>query len=293
MSFRIFQNLQCVFYSVYRCISSVLEFPIMLGYITRTSFIYWDLLELTLCIGLYPDGGRGTSFITALEDSTEWLPLDFLLLEELGRESACLLQNREVYGTWTFKTFLIYIYSLKNPGSMQPQTVNVFKLININMCNWYFTSIKLIQCIKNLQKISITADERNENETKCINNNKIQIIQKNYKIRINKSSIFFTCDFDDQHSNWVVCDATATEYLVWLFPCGLVDIQNCPENSASHCQSLENLADDTDVGQGQKHTAVAPFVRSGLLDYMAHVNYSTHVVLDNKVSYYSSLTIFS
>lgn len=33
-----------------------------------------------------------TSFITALEDSTEWLPLDFLLLEELGRESACLLR---------------------------------------------------------------------------------------------------------------------------------------------------------------------------------------------------------
>lgn len=154
-------------------------------------------------------------------------------------------------------------------------------------------SPQLIQCIKNLQKISITADEKNENETKCINNNMIQIIQKNYKIRINKSSIFFTCGFDDQHLHWVVCDATATEYLVWLFPCGLVDIQNCPENSASHCQSLENLADDTDVGQGQKHTAVAPFVRSGLLDYMAHVNYSTHVVLDNKVSYYSSFTIFS
>lgn len=72
-----------------------------------------------------------------------------------------------------------------------------------------------------------------------------------------------------------------------------MDIQNCPENSASHYQSLENLADDTDAGQGQKHTAVAPFVRSGLLDYMAHVNYSTHVVLDNKVSYYSSFTIFS
>lgn len=141
LSFRIFQNLQCVFYSVYRCISSVLEFPIMLGYITRTSFIYWDLSELTLCIGLYPDGGRGTSFITALEDSTEWLPLDFLLLEELGRESACLLQNHEVYGTWTFKTFLIYIYSFKNPDSIQPQTVNVSKLININMCNWYFASI--------------------------------------------------------------------------------------------------------------------------------------------------------
>lgn len=81
------------------------NFPIMLGYITRTSSVYWDLSELTLCIGLYPDGGRGTSFITALEDSTEWLPLDFLLLEELGRESACLLQNHEVYGTWTLKTF--------------------------------------------------------------------------------------------------------------------------------------------------------------------------------------------
>lgn len=51
-------------------------------------------------------------------------------------------------------------------------------------------SPQLIQCIKNLQKISITADEKNENETKCINNNMIQIIQKNYKIRINKSSIF-------------------------------------------------------------------------------------------------------
>lgn len=49
-------------------------------------------------------------------------------------------------------------------------------------------SPQFIQCIKNLQKISITADEKNE--TKCINNNMIQIIQKNYKIRINKSSIF-------------------------------------------------------------------------------------------------------
>lgn len=46
------------------------------------------------------------------------------------------------------KRFLIYIYSLKNPGSIQPQTVNIFKLININMCNGYFTSINSIYELK-------------------------------------------------------------------------------------------------------------------------------------------------
>lgn len=157
------------------------------------------------------------------------------------------------------------------------------------MCNWYFISN---ECIKNLQRISITTDKKNWHKTKCINNNIESDHTKNYKNRIFQA-FFFTCGFDDQHLYWVVCDAAASEYLVWLFPCGLVDIQNCPENSASHFQSLENLADDTGVGQGQRHTAVVPFVRSGLLDYMAHVSYSTHVVLDNKVSYYSSFTIFS
>lgn len=99
-------------------------------------------------------------------------------------------------------------------------------------------SPQLIQWIKNLQKISITADERNENETKCIKNNMIQIIQKNYKIRINKSSIFFYLRFWwptlELGCLWCNCDRISC-LIVSLWSCGY------PELPWKLCQPLSKL----------------------------------------------------
>lgn len=60
-------------------------------------------------MGLYPGGGRGTSFITVLQISTECPLLDFLLIEELGRESSlCVVLYRgEGIGTSFIKVLQI------------------------------------------------------------------------------------------------------------------------------------------------------------------------------------------
>lgn len=143
--------------------------------------------ELTLWIGLYPGGGRGTSFITTLEDSTEWPLLDFLLLEELGRESACLLQDHVVYGTCTLNTYLIYIYCLKNSDSVQPQTV-ILK-INLHSCVIDISSqMNALKIYKGFQSPLIRKIDIKQNALIITLN---QIIQKTTKNRINISSIFF------------------------------------------------------------------------------------------------------
>lgn len=143
--------------------------------------------ELTLWIGLYPGGGRGTSFITTLEDSTEWPLLDFLLLEELGRESACLLQDHAVYGTCTLNTYLIYIYCLKNSDSVQPQTV-ILK-INLHSCVIDISSqMNALKIYKGFQSPLIRKIDIKQNALIITLN---QIIQKTTKNRINISSIFF------------------------------------------------------------------------------------------------------
>lgn len=183
--------------------------------------------ELTLWIGLYPGGGRGTSFITTLEDSTEWPLLDFLLLEELGRESACLLQDHAVYGTCTLNTYLIYIYCLKNSDSVQPQTV-ILK-INLHSCVIDISSqMNALKIYKGFQSPLMRKIDIKQNALQRITeyrllktlpvfcntcNNIESDHTKNYKNRIFQA-FFFTCGFDDQHLYWVVCDAAASEYLV-------------------------------------------------------------------------------
>lgn len=124
----------------------------------RISLLCWDIPGLPLYIEICQNlhcalGCTPTEDVVRLLSQHQRTPLSGYLWISYYQKS--LEGNLHVfYKIMKFmvhehlKRFLIYIYSLKNPGSIQPQTVNIFKLININMCNGYFTSINSIYELK-------------------------------------------------------------------------------------------------------------------------------------------------
>lgn len=99
-------------------------------------------------------------------------------------------------------------------------------------------SPQLIQWIKNLQKISITADEKNENETKCINNNmSFRSYKKTTKSEL-INQVFFYLRFWwptlALGCLWCNCDRISC-LIVSLWSCGY------PELPWKLCQPLSKL----------------------------------------------------